>query len=86
MYVVNASYGDCDAEPEMAMTEILGIYESLDEACEAATSKFDAIMERLGEIDGSSYDYYDTCGDHDTEFGRVFSGHDHYCQVRVVER
>ena len=85
MYTLKVSYGYVD-EPETATAETLGTYETWDDAAEAATSKFDSIMERLGEIDGSSYDYYDTCGDHDTEFGRVFSGPDYYFQVRVVER
>lgn len=48
MYIPELSYGDVD-EPEMATTEILGTYETMDEACEAAKSKFDAIMERLGD-------------------------------------
>ena len=91
MYTLKVSYGYVD-EPAMATAEILGTYESLDEACEAAKSKFDAIKERLadpetcyGETEGSQYDYYDAIGDHTVEFGRVFSGVDYYCEVRVAE-
>ena len=36
MYTIKVSYGDVGDEPEMATAEILGTYESLDEACEAA--------------------------------------------------
>ena len=94
MYMLKVSYGDVDDEPEMATVETLDTYKTLDEACEAAEDKFLAIMGDLrgdtdtcyGEIDGSQYDYYVTDGDHDVEYGRVFSGHDYYCQVSVIER
>lgn len=95
MYMLKVSYGDYDDVdgPETATVEILGTYESLDEACEEAKSKFDAIMERIGddlvcfgEVAGSLYDYYVTYGDHDVESGRVVWGYDYYCQVSVVER
>ena len=93
MYTLKVSYGYVD-EPETATTDMLGTYETWDEACEAAESKFDAIMEDLsgntdicfGDIAGSQYDYYVTYGDHNCESGRVFSGYDYYCQVAVVER
>ena len=84
-------YGDVD-EPELATVETLGTYETRDEACEVAASKFDAIKERLadpetcyGETEGSQYDYYDAIGDHTVECGRVFSGVDYYCKVSIIE-
>ena len=93
MYTLKVSYGYVD-EPKMATVETLGTYETWDRASGAARDKFLAIMDDLrgdtdtcyGEIDGSQYDYYVTDGDHDVEFGRVFSGHDYYCQVSVIER
>ena len=93
MYTLKVSYGYID-EPEMATTKILGTYETWDGASGAAEDKFLAIMGDLrgdtdtcyGEIDGSQYDYYVTDGDHDVEFGRVFTGQDYYCQVSVIER
>ena len=94
MYVVNVSYGDCDAEPEMATVEILGTYESWDEATEAAKDKFDAIMDGLrgntdiclGDIAGSQYDYYVTYGDSVYKSGRVTAGYDYYYYVTVAKR
>ena len=88
--MVKVSYGY--NEPEEATTEILGTYESWDEAAAAAEDKFDAIKERLGndlevrfgETEGSQYDYYDAIGDHTVECGRVFSGVD-YCKVSIIE-
>ena len=92
MYTLKVSYGYVD-EPE-ATTDMIGNYETWDEATEAAEDKFSSILDNLsgntdicfGEIAGSQYDYYVTYGDHDVEFGRVFSGYDYYCQVAVVER
>ena len=49
MYAIKVSCGDYDDGPEEATTEILGTYESFDEACEAAADKFGDIMERLGD-------------------------------------
>ena len=93
MYTLKVSYGYVD-EPEMALTETLGTYETWDEACEAAEDKFLAIMADLrgdtdtcyGEIEGSQYDYYVEEGDRNVESGRVFSGYDYFCQVAVVKR
>ena len=90
MYMVKVSYGDVD-EPETATDEILGTYETWDDAAEAAQDKFRAIVGDLGdvcfgEIEGSQYDYYVTYGDYDAEFGRVFSGYDYYCKVSIIER
>ena len=94
MYTLKVSYGDVDDEPEMATVAILGTYESLDAACDAAKSKFDAIMDNLrgdtdicfGDIAGSQYDYYVTYGDSVYKSGRVTSGYDYYYYVSVVER
>ena len=91
MYVVNVSCGDVD---EMATIDILGTYETWDEAAAAAEDKFDAILDGLrgsdiyyGETEGShQYDYYVTDGDRNVESGLVFSGPDYYCQVAVIER
>ena len=93
MYTLKVSYGYVD-EPEMATAEILGTYETWDEAAGAAEDKFSSILDNLsgntdicfGEIEGSQYDYYVTYGDHNFESGRVFSGYDYYCQVSVIER
>ena len=93
MYTLNVSYGDVD-EPEMAMTDILGTYKTLDEATEAAKDKFDAILDGLrgntdicfGDIAGSQYDYYVTYGDSVCKSGRVTSGYDYYYYVTVAKR
>ena len=92
MYTLKVSYGDVDDEPETATVEILGTYGSWDEACEAAKSKFDAIMELLGddldirlhEIEASRYDYYVIYGYFDPELGCV--DNEHYYMVSVTER
>ena len=94
MYTVRVSYGYVEDEPEMATIDIIGTYETWDEACEAANSKFRAIMERLsgdtnicfGDMASSQYDHYVTYGDHDVESGRVVWGYDYYYYVSVVER
>ena len=94
MYAIKLSYGDVGDEPEMATAEIIGTYESLDEACEAAESKFDAILERLtggedicfGAVESGCCDHYVTYGDSVYKSGRVSSGYDYYYMVNVVER
>lgn len=90
MYAIKVSYGYAD-EPETATVEILGIYGSLDEACEAAESKFDATMERIDDVDirfrtikESRYDYYVTYGYVEPELGSVFD--EFYYEVSVIER
>ena len=91
MYTLKMSYGYVD-EPETATVEILGTYETRDEACTAAESKFDAIMERLGDdldtrfrdIERGCGDYYVTYGYCDYELGCVVC--DHYYEVSVNER
>ena len=93
LYTLKVSYGDVD-EPEMATTELLGTYRSLDEACEEAKSKFDAIRACIGddsdicvgEVEGSRYDYYVTYGHRDGELCRLFDGYDHFYYVSVIER
>ena len=94
MYAIKVSYGDVDDEPEMATVDIMGTYETLDEATEAANDKFSAILDGLrgntdicfGDIAGSQYDYYVTYGDSVYKSGRVTSGYDYYYYVSVVER
>ena len=93
MYMLKVSYGYVD-EPDMATTDILGTYETWDEAVEAAEDKVSSILDNLRgdtylgpcDIPGSQYDYYVEEGDRNVESGRVFSGPDYYCQVAVVER
>ena len=95
MYTLKLSYGDVD-EPEPWTTEILGIYESLDEACKAADSEFEAIMGRLGDdchnrdklcfgnVERGCGDCYVTYGYRDCELvGCVLRGY--YYRVYVVE-
>ena len=92
MYTLKVSYGDVDDEPETATVEILGTYGSWDEACEAAKSKFDAIMELLGddidkrfrEVKESLDNYYVTYGYYDDDIGYV--DNEHYYMVSVIER
>ena len=91
MYTLKMSYGYVD-EPETETAEILGTYESREEAAKAAESKFSAIMDDLGDdldirfrdIEGSRYDYYVTYGYCDYELGCVVA--DHYYRVYVIER
>ena len=93
MYTLKMSYGYVD-EPEMATTEVLGNYETLDEAWEAAKSKFDAIMDDLagecdicfGEVTGGCCDYSVTYGYYDGEIGRLFAGYDRYSYINAIER
>ena len=92
MYTLKMAYGDVD-KPEMATVVTLGTYESRDEACEAAQSKFDAINERLGDdlevrfgsIEGGCCDCYVTYGHYDTYRGRLVAGYDCYYYVSVIE-
>ena len=91
MYMVKVSYGDDIDEPEEATTEILGTYETMDEAAKAAESEFDAIMERLDDIETryddierSRYRYYVSYGYIELELGYV--DNEHYYMVSVVER
>ena len=92
MYVVNVSYGDVGDEPEMALTETLGTYKTLDDACEAAASKFDEIKERLCDdlevrfhgLEASFDNYYVIYGYLNPELGYV--DNEHYYMVSVVER
>ena len=94
MYTIKKSFGDVD-EPETAVVEVIGTYESLDEACEAAEEEFAAIMERLGDAyddcDGVRFDdiergcgdYYVTYGCYDCELGCVLR--EYYYRVYVIE-
>ena len=94
MYTLKVSYGYVDDEPGMATVEALGTYESRDEACEAAQSKFDAINEclgddlevRFGAIEGNSRSCYVTYGYYDANLGRLVAGYDRYYYVSVIER
>ena len=93
MYMVSVyygDYGDYGVEPELATVEILGTYESLDEACEVAADKFAATMESLNDLElrrrkvkESRYDYYVVYGYYYPELGGVFD--EDYCEVRVAE-
>ena len=94
MYTLKVSYGYND-EPETETIDMLGTYETWDEAANAAESKFDNILDDLrgdtdiyyGDIAGShQYDYYVDDGDRNVESGLVFSGPDYYCQVAVIEK
>ena len=91
MYTLKMSYGETVDEPASATVEILGTYESLDEACEAAKSKFDEIMDflddietRFNEIKESRYEYYVSYGFIELELGYV--NNEHYYMVSVIER
>ena len=91
MYTLKVSYGDVDDEPEMATVDICGTYESRDEAVKAAESKFDAIMERLDDIETrfdaietSPYRYYVSYGFIELELGYVLD--EHYYEVEVIKR
>ena len=90
MYAIKVSYGDVDDVPEMATVDIMGTYESLDEACAAAQSKFDAIMEHInGDLDirfraVETYpeDYYVTYGYLNHKLGCVCQ--EYYYEVSVI--
>ena len=91
MYAIKVSCGDYDDEPEEATVEILGTYETRDEAAKAAESKFDEIMERLDDIDTcfddierSRYRYYVSYGYIELETGYV--DNEYYYEVSVIER
>ena len=93
MYTLKVSHGYVD-EPETEIVKIMGTYETLDEACSAAESKFSDIMDDLagdcercfGEVEGGCGDYYVTYGAYDCELGRVFAGYNHYYKVSVMTR
>lgn len=92
MYAIKVSYGDVDDAREMATVEIFGTYESLDAACEAAKSKFDAIMERIDNdldirfCESETYpdDYYVTYGYLNDKLGCVCQ--EYYYEVSVIYR
>ena len=92
MYTIKVSYGDVDDEPEMATTDILGTYETWDEACEAAADKFDAIKERLCDdlevrchgLEASFDSYCVIYGYLNQELGYV--DNEHYYMVSVIKR
>ena len=89
MYMLELSYGDVD-EPEMATTDILGTYETMDEACEAAKGKFDAITKRLDDdhdirfcaVETYPDNYYVTYGYLNHKLGCVCQ--EYYYEVRVI--
>ena len=90
MYMLKVSYGYGDVdEPETETTDIIGVYEDEEEATKVAESKFDEIVERLGDdldirfrdIERSHYVTYGYC---DYELGCVVA--DHYYRVYVIER
>lgn len=83
MYMLKASHG-CIDEPDTARVEVMGTYESRDEAAKAAAIAFAAILHRIddpetyyGEVRRSRYDYRVTYG---------YYIDDHYYRVRVIER
>ena len=90
MYTLKVSYGDYDdvdgRDTETETVNILGTYESLGEACEAARRKFKAIMERLSDdldircdvIEAYSDEYYVTYGYFDRADNK------HYYMVCVI--
>ena len=91
MYTLKLTYGYVDDEPEMATVEILGTYETLDEACRAAASKFDAFLERIDDdetryrdIEESRYRYYVSYGYLELELGYVLEYY--YYEVSIIER
>ena len=85
MYAIKVSYGDYDDEPEMATAEILGTYRSLDEACEAAKSRFDAIMEHICVIDTRFSDIERGRCRYYVSYGYV-ELNEHYYMVSVIKR
>ena len=96
MYTLKMSYGDfvdVDDEPVTVTAEILGTYESLHEAREAARDKFDDIMDILGDLDvrfdaiaRGRCNYYVAYRYLNDELGRLFAGYAHYYRVSVIER
>ena len=91
MYTLKLSHGYVD-EPETETVEILGTYESQDEAFKAAENKFCEVMEgltkdcelRFGEVAESRYGYSVAYGYVD-EYNTLINGHDHYYEVSVKE-
>ena len=91
MYMVMVSYGDDIDEPEEATTEILGTYKTRYAADWAARDEFEAIMERLADIEVRCRDiqwrycdYYVVYGYIELELGYV--DNEQYYMVSVVER
>ena len=92
MYAIKVAYGYVGDEPEMATIDILGSYETWDEACEAAEDKFDAIKERLCDdlevrvhgLEASFDSYYVIYGYLNPKLGYV--DNEHYYYVNVVKR
>ena len=90
MYTLKLSHGYVD-DPETETVEVLGTYESQDEAFKAAENKFCEVMEyvadpevRFGEVNESRYGYSVTYGYVD-EYNTLINGHDHYYEVSVKE-
>ena len=96
MYTLKVPYGDYDdiegRDTETSTVEILGTYETWDEACAAAEDKFAYIMDLLGDDLDVRFDVIQTCRDsyfvrygyYDCELGCV--DNDSYCMVSVIER
>lgn len=95
MYTLKVSHGYVDEladERETETVEILGTYETREEAIEAAKNKFCEILDYIddpcevcGEIKTCPDEYYVTYGGFDAELGRVFAGYDLYYEVSVKE-
>ena len=90
MYTLKLSHGYVD-DPETETVEVLGTYESQDEALKAAENKFCEVMEdiddieiRFGEVKESPYRYYVTYGPVD-EYDTLVYGYNHYYKVNVKE-
>ena len=91
MYKVKVYYGDVDDELDEAEVEIIGTYKTRYAADWAARHEFDAIMERLTdietcfrEVEWRYCDYYVVYGYINLELGYV--DNEHYYRVSVVER
>ena len=92
--MLKVSYGDYDDveghDTETETVEILGTYESLDDAAKAAEDKFDEVIERLDDIETRYYDivegryrYYILYGYIELELGYV--DNEHYYDISVIE-
>ena len=93
MFKAKVVYGYRD-ERETETADVLGTYETWDEAAEVAEDKFSSILDGLRgntylcpcDIRGSQYNYWvDDDDGRNVESGLVFSGPDYYCEVAVVE-
>ena len=85
MYTAKVVYGYVN-ELEPVTTDVLGTYETWDEAAEAAEDKFSSILDGSPNISGNQYNYRVEDDDGRTvESGLVFSSPDYYCRVVVVE-